>query len=101
MANDRTELHDLAKAEPERLKAMVAKWKAMSAKVLHSELLANAPTRPAEYPKSHMEWTPFSDADEPPSPEEWKEHRERIRQVYRARAAARAAASKAAAGTSK
>jgi arylsulfatase len=97
MANDRTELNDLAKAEPERLKAMVAKWKAMSAKVLHSELLANAPTRPAEYPKSHIEWTRFSDADEPPSPEEWEEHRERIRQVYRARSAA----AKAAAGTSK
>jgi len=101
IAEDRTELRNLAKAEPERLKAMVAKWKAMSAKVLHSEQLANAPTKSAEYPKSHMEWTQFNDADEPPSPEEWQKHRDGIRQVYRARAAARAAGSKPAAGTSK
>ena len=102
MANDRTELNDLSKAEPERLKAMVAKWRAMSAEVLHSEMLANAPTMPAEYPRSHMEWTRFSDAVEPPSREEWEEHRERIRQIYRAqRSAAKAASSNAAAGVSK
>ena len=42
MANDRTELNDLAKEEPERLKAMVTKWRDMSANVLHSEQLATA-----------------------------------------------------------
>jgi arylsulfatase len=97
MANDRTEIHDLAKEESERLKAMVAKWREMTANVLHSELLAKMPTRPAEYPKSHIEWTPFNDANEPPSREEWEEHRERIRQAYQAQRAA----AKARAGTSK
>lgn len=56
-------------------KTMIAKWRDMSAKVLHSEELANAKMRPTEDQKSNMEWTPFSDADEPPLPEEWKEHR--------------------------
>ncbi|MDG2255951.1 MAG: arylsulfatase [Opitutaceae bacterium] len=102
IAEDRTELRNLAKAELERLKNMIAKWREMSAKVLHSEQLANMPTRPAENPKSHIEWTPFSDADEPPSPEEWKKHRDGIRQAYQARReAAKAASSKPAAGTSK
>jgi arylsulfatase len=102
MANDRTELSDLAKAEPERLNAMIAKWKAMSAKVLHSELLANASTRPAEYPRSNMEWTKFSDADEPPSREEWQKNRQRILKLRRGRSAASTSAgSKPAAGTSK
>ena len=76
MANDRTELRDLAKAEPERLKAMVATWKEISANVLHHEKLANAEVSPAEVPRSNREWTPFNDADEPPSREEWAEHRE-------------------------
>jgi arylsulfatase len=89
MVNDRTELHDLAKTEPERLKTMVAKWREMSANVLHDEQLANAQTRPAKYPKSHIEWTPFNDANEPPSGEEWQEHRDRIRQLYRTQAMAK------------
>ena len=81
MANDRTELIDLAKQEPERLNAMIAKWKAMTANVLHSEELSNAQTSPAKYPKSHIEWTVFSDSQEP-SRKEWQEHRERVRQEY-------------------
>ncbi len=68
LANDRTELSNLAKAEPERLNLMIAKWRAMSANVLHHEQLANAQTSPAKYPKSHIEWTPFNDADELPVP---------------------------------
>ena len=66
MVNDRTELTDLAKAEPERLNDMITKWRAMSSGVLHHERLANATTKPAEYPKSNREWTVFSDSDEPP-----------------------------------
>ena len=68
------------------LNAMVEKWKEMSANVLHSEMLANASTKPAEYPKSHMEWTVFSDAQEP-SREEWQAHRERVRRMYQAQKA--------------
>jgi arylsulfatase len=79
LANDRTELTDLAKQEPERLNAMIAKWREMSANVLHNEQLANAKTRPAEDPKSNMEYTPFSDSNEPPSVEEWQERGKRIR----------------------
>lgn len=81
MANDRTELSDLANEEPERLNAMIAKWRAMSANVLHHEQLSNAQTSPAKYPKSHIEWTIFSDALEP-SLKEWKEYRNRVRQYY-------------------
>ncbi len=66
VAEDRTELSDLAKAEPERLNAMIAKWRAMSSNVLHSELLANATLSPAEDPRSNRRWTVFSDSNEPP-----------------------------------
>jgi arylsulfatase len=88
LANDRTELSNLAKEEPERLHTMVAKWRDMSAKVLYSEQLANAQTRPAEDPKSNIEWTRFSDTDVPPSAEEWRVYREQVRQTYRAQRAA-------------
>jgi len=84
LANDRTELTNLAKKEPERVKTMVAKWRDMSAKVLHSEKLANAKIRPSEDEKSNIEWTTFSDADEPPSREDWKEHLKRVRQARQA-----------------
>ena len=67
MANDRTELSDLAKAEPKRLKEMIAKWRSMSANVLHHDRLADAQTSPAQYPKSNREWTVFSDSDKPPA----------------------------------
>jgi arylsulfatase len=81
LANDRTELTDLAKQEPERLNAMIAKWREMSANVLHQEQLSNAKTSPAEFPKSNKEWTIFRDSNEPPSRKEWQEYRERILQA--------------------
>ena len=65
LANDRTELSDLAKAEPKRLNDMIAKWRAMSSNTLHSKRFANAQNSPAEYPKSNKEWTVFSDSDKP------------------------------------
>lgn len=97
IANDRTELHDLARKKPELLEAMVAKWREMSANVLHHRQLANMPTKPAEYPKLHIEWTPFNDTDEPPSKEEWAEYRKRVKQIYQAQREA----VKAVTGTSK
>ena len=67
LANDRAETVNLAKSEPERLAAMVAKWKEMSKNVLRSEKLANPKMKPAENPKSNREWTVFSDSEEPPT----------------------------------
>lgn len=65
MANDRTELNNLATSQPERLKAMVAKWRAISADVLHSEELANAQVIPTEVPRTNDRWTFYSDSDKP------------------------------------
>ena len=65
MAKDRTELDNLATSEPERLAAMVAKWKQMSLEVLHSPRLADPKMLPAQTPKSNPQWTRFSDSDGP------------------------------------
>lgn len=65
VANDRTETNDLAASEPERLAAMVEKWKNMSRDVLHSSTLANPKMLPAQSPKSNSQWTVFSDSNEP------------------------------------
>lgn len=65
MANDRTEINNLAASEPERLASMVAKWKEMSLEVLHSSRLANPKMLPAQTPKSNREWTLFSGSNEP------------------------------------
>ena len=97
MANDRTELSNLAKEEPKRLKTMIAKWRAMSADVLHHKRLAKAQVKPAENPKLHLEWTVFSDSNEPLklSPKE-------IRQLRQGRSTtSTSAGSKPAAETSK
>ncbi len=66
MAHDRTELNNLAQSQPERLNAMIAKWRAMSADVLHSEELANAEVIPTEVPRTNDRWTVYSDDDKPP-----------------------------------
>lgn len=63
---DRTELNNLADSEPERLKQMVEKWKAMSKNVLHSGKLANPKISPAIIPRAHREWTKYSDSETPP-----------------------------------
>ncbi|MGI9446199.1 MAG: arylsulfatase [Pirellulales bacterium] len=65
VANDRTETNNLAASEPERLAAMVEKWKNMSRDVLHSATLANPKMLTAQSPKSNSQWTVFSDSNEP------------------------------------
>ena len=65
VAGDRTELSNLAKAEPERLNAMVAKWKDMSLNVLHSRKLSGATMKPAKSPRTNRQWTVFRDSVEP------------------------------------
>ena len=65
IAKDRAENHNLAKSEPERLKAMEAKWREMTRDVLHHERLAKTEMKPATEPRSNPEWTVFSDGETP------------------------------------
>lgn len=67
VAKDRTELNNLADAEPKRVKAMATQWKAMSLNVLRSEKLANPTMKSAEVPKANREWTKYSDSIELPT----------------------------------
>lgn len=62
VAKDRTELNNLAEEEPERLKGMIHKWRAMSRDVLHSPKLAEAEMKPATNPRKHPQWTKFDSA---------------------------------------
>jgi arylsulfatase len=64
VAEDRTELNNLADQEPERLQSMVAIWNEMTQNVLHAPRGAASPTTPAVLPHRHREWTNF-DADSP------------------------------------
>lgn len=58
--SDRTELNDLAEAEPDRLNAMVSQWTQMAKDVLHASPKSYAPVKPASLPHKHPEWTDFS-----------------------------------------
>lgn len=64
VAKDRTELNDLAKAEPERLQQMIAKWNDMTENVLHAPKNALMPVQSSGPPHVHREWTNF-DAKDP------------------------------------
>ena len=64
MAEDRTELTDLADAEPERLKAMVETWTDMTENLLHASSKFYSPAVEAQLPHRHPEWTHF-DSEEP------------------------------------
>ncbi|MEZ6134302.1 MAG: arylsulfatase [Pirellulaceae bacterium] len=59
VAVDRTELHDLATAEPERLRAMIDMWNDLTLHVLHAPPRTAAPVTAAELPHRHREWTNF------------------------------------------
>ncbi|MFT4547611.1 MAG: arylsulfatase A-like enzyme [Verrucomicrobiales bacterium] len=76
VANDRTELINLAAKEPERLQAMVEKWKEVSLKVLNSNRLANPKITPTQRPRVNREWTMFSDAETPPKTRATKRKRQ-------------------------
>ncbi len=65
MANDRTELHDLATTESEQLQRMIATFKQMGKDVFHSAKLAD-PKISEETEKTNKEWTVFSDDNDPP-----------------------------------
>lgn len=59
MANDRNEQTNLAQSNRERLDSMVRKWTEMTRDELHAPKKAYAPTKPAQLPHKHPEWTSF------------------------------------------
>ncbi len=60
VANDRSELRNLAAAEPERLKAMIQTWTEITKNVLHAPAKAYSPVKEAALPHRHQEWTNFA-----------------------------------------
>ena len=65
MVEDRTELQNLADAEPQRLKAMIQKWTDMTRDVLHGPRQSFVPAKPAKLPHRHPEWTNFDGRSAP------------------------------------
>lgn len=63
VADDRTELNNLAKANPQRLQQMIATWHDMAENVLHASKNASSPVQPAGPPHRHREWTNFEAED--------------------------------------
>jgi arylsulfatase A-like enzyme len=61
VAQDRTELNNLAETEPERLKAMIQTWTDMTRNLLHASQKFYAPAVEARLPHRHPEWTRFDD----------------------------------------
>jgi arylsulfatase A-like enzyme len=59
VANDRTELHDLAASESERLQRMTQQWTDMTRDLLHAAPKFYSPVKPSELPHRHPEWTDF------------------------------------------
>ena len=59
LAEDRTELRDLAARHPERLRRMAERWRAMTADVLKAPAGANAPVAKESSGHRHPEWTAF------------------------------------------
>lgn len=64
VAEDRAELNDLARAEPERLAAMVETWTDMTKNLLHASSKFYAPVHETTLPHRHPKWTNF-DGDAP------------------------------------
>ena len=59
VAEDRTELNDLATQHPEKLAAMAGRWMQMGRDVLHASPNVLRDPLPARLPHSHTEWTNF------------------------------------------
>lgn len=59
ISEDRTELHDLATAQPERMERMVKQWHEMTEKLLMAPKNECAPVAATPRPKVHREWTRF------------------------------------------
>jgi len=67
IAKDRTELNNLAEAEPERLQKMIDTWTEMTKTVLHASPKSYATTIDAKLPHRHQEWTNFDGGPGPAS----------------------------------
>ena len=59
MAEDRAERHDLAQAQPQRLKTMIETWTGMTRDLLHAPPASYAPVTEAKFPRRHPQWTRF------------------------------------------
>ena len=59
VAEDRTELNNLADREPGRLKEMVDEWTRMTRDVLHAQPKLYAPAIPSKSEHRHPQWTNF------------------------------------------
>jgi len=59
ISNDRTELHDLAAEQPDRVKRMSEQWHEMAEKVLMAPKSECKPVDATSNPKSHPQWTRF------------------------------------------
>ena len=66
LADDPTELNDLAEAEPKRLARMAQTWTKMAEQVLNAPKKAYAPATEAKSPHRHPEWTDFSAGKDEP-----------------------------------
>ena len=60
VAKDRTELNNLAAAEPERLQSMIRTWTEMSKNVLKAKPSAYADVSDKTTPHRHREWTDYN-----------------------------------------
>jgi arylsulfatase len=64
MANDRTELNNLASSEPERLERMVETWTDMTKNLLHAKPGSYSPVTEAQLPHHNPQWTVFDESKE-------------------------------------
>lgn len=60
ISEDRTELHDLAAEQPERVERMARQWHDMAANVLMAPRRECQPVLEEATPKRHREWTDFN-----------------------------------------
>lgn len=79
LANDRTELKNLATTEPERLQSMVKTWTEMTKNVLHAPPPAYAPATEAKLPHRHPQWTNFQTAKPGPNAKSTRREKKEIR----------------------
>jgi len=59
LGKDRTELHDLAAQEPERVTRMARQWHEMTARVLQAPAKEQAPVAPSPDGHRHREWSDY------------------------------------------
>ncbi len=81
VADDRTELNNLAESHPEKMAAMVETWTSMAKEVLHAPPNTYETVGKAKLPHRHPEWTNFAAG----TPAEYTPRFKSKRKVFRAR----------------